>query len=73
MTEIITACYFNCIFKGNGIGIPYWNIQGTTIVTAQYVRLTADTQSVQGGIWNNVVSRFTYLFVRCIAFSSLHF
>uniref|UniRef100_A0A1I8EHN6 Intracellular lectin protein 2 n=2 Tax=Wuchereria bancrofti TaxID=6293 RepID=A0A1I8EHN6_WUCBA len=41
-------------YQGNGMGIPYWDIQGTTIVTGQYVRLTADTQSVQGGIWNNV-------------------
>ncbi|MCP9263996.1 Vesicular integral-membrane protein VIP36 [Dirofilaria immitis] len=36
------------------MGIPYWDIQGTTFVTGQYVRLTADVQSVQGGIWNNV-------------------
>ncbi|EJD75847.1 hypothetical protein LOAG_17099 [Loa loa] len=41
-------------YQGNGMGIPYWDIQGTTMVTGQYVRLTADTQSVQGGIWNNV-------------------
>ncbi|VDK62941.1 unnamed protein product [Onchocerca ochengi] len=41
-------------YQGNGMGIPYWDIQGTTIVTGQYVRLTADVQSVQGGIWNNV-------------------
>ncbi|VDM95277.1 unnamed protein product, partial [Thelazia callipaeda] len=37
-----------------GVGIPYWNLQGNTVVTGQYIRLTADTQSAQGGIWNAV-------------------
>ncbi len=50
------------------MGIPYWDIQGTTIVTGQYVRLTADVQSVQGGIWNNVVGQFVYIFAKCIVF-----
>lgn len=43
------------------MAIPYWDIQGTTIVTSHYVRLTADIQSVQGGIWNNVVGQFVCL------------
>lgn len=55
MLYVITYNNINYISKGNGVGIPYWDLQGTTIVTGQYIRLTADTQSVQGGIWNNVV------------------
>lgn len=55
------------------MGIPYWDIQGTTIITAQQVRLTANVQSVQGSIWNNVVSRLIYPLVRCVIFSFFYF
>ena len=33
-----------------------WDFQGATIVTNNYVRLTADRQSQAGSIWNSVVS-----------------
>lgn len=34
--------------------IPNWEFFGSTIVTSNYIRLTPDTQSRQGGIWNTV-------------------
>lgn len=36
--------------------IPYWDFMGSTMVTNNYIRLTADQQSKQGAIWNSVVS-----------------
>jgi len=33
-----------------------WDFQGATIVTNNYVRLTADRQSQAGSIWNTAVS-----------------
>ncbi|CAF0754945.1 unnamed protein product [Didymodactylos carnosus] len=30
----------------------YWHLTGNTIVTDRWIRLTADTQSKQGGLWN---------------------
>lgn len=36
--------------------VPYWDFTGTTMVTNQYVRLTQNQQSRQGGLWNSVVS-----------------
>lgn len=35
--------------------IPYWEIVGSTMVTQHQVRLTADIQSLKGGIWNKMV------------------
>lgn len=32
--------------------IPYWNIQGSSMVSSQQIRLTADEQSRAGAIWN---------------------
>ena len=32
----------------------YWHLTGNTIVTDRYVRLTSDTQSKAGGLWNMI-------------------
>lgn len=34
-----------------------WDFVGSTLVTHQYVRLTPDQQSKQGGLWNNVPNK----------------
>jgi len=34
----------------------HWEFVGHTIVTNNYVRLTADVRSSQGAIWNTAVS-----------------
>lgn len=41
-------------YQGSGMSIPYWDFQGSTMVTANYVRLTPDQQSMQGSLWNSV-------------------
>lgn len=41
-------------YQGASVGIPNWNIIGTTMVTSNYIRLTADQQSMNGAIWNSV-------------------
>lgn len=41
-------------YQGSGMTIPNWEFFGSTIVTSNYVRLTQDAQSRQGGIWNVV-------------------
>lgn len=41
-------------YQGSGMSIPYWDFLGLTIVTNNYVRLTADLQSRTGAIWNTV-------------------
>ncbi|TRY76271.1 hypothetical protein TCAL_12004 [Tigriopus californicus] len=41
-------------YQGSGFGIPNWDFQGSTMVTGTHVRLTADTQSQQGAIWNRI-------------------
>ena len=38
-------------------GIPFWDYTGSTIVTNKFIRLTSDSQSLQGGLWNQVVSQ----------------
>lgn len=38
----------------SGMSIPYWDTHGLALASSQYVRLTADVQSRQGGIWNTV-------------------
>jgi len=43
--------------SGGGFGIPNWDFFGSTMVTGSHIRLTADTQSQQGAIWNKVVSK----------------
>ncbi|KIH43985.1 hypothetical protein ANCDUO_26002, partial [Ancylostoma duodenale] len=39
-------------YQGAGMEIPFWNIQGSSMVTSQQIRLTADEQSRRGAIWN---------------------
>lgn len=41
-------------YQGSGMTIPYWDFMGSTMVTNNYIRLTADQQSKQGAIWNSV-------------------
>jgi len=41
-------------YGGSGTGIPYWDFIGSTIVTNKFIRLTADAQSLQGGLWNTI-------------------
>lgn len=40
---------------GAGMSLPYWDFTGSTLVTSNYIRLTADIQSRSGAIWNSVV------------------
>lgn len=44
------------MYLGSGMTIPYWDFMGSTMVTNNYIRLTPDSQSKQGAIWNSVVS-----------------
>lgn len=41
-------------YQGAGMTIPYWDFMGNTMVTNNYVRLTPDSQSKQGLLWNSV-------------------
>ena len=43
--------------------IPNWDFIGNTMVTTSFIRLTTDTQSRLGGIWNKVVSFGFFLLV----------
>lgn len=36
--------------------VPNWDFFGTTMVTSNFIRLTSDTQSQRGSLWNQVVS-----------------
>lgn len=46
------------------MAVPYWDIVGSTMVTNHYIRLTASTQSRQGGLWNTVVRNLSvYLYI----------
>jgi len=45
---------FSKPFQGSGFGLPYWDFLGSTMVTDNHVRLTANRQSQQGAIWNKV-------------------
>jgi len=38
----------------------HWEFTGLTIVTNNYIRLTADVRSSQGAIWNTAVSKFLF-------------
>lgn len=42
------------LFKGAGVSIPFWDYGGTTMISTNYVRLTADLQSRSGSLWNQV-------------------
>ncbi|XP_063980277.1 vesicular integral-membrane protein VIP36 [Diachasmimorpha longicaudata] len=41
-------------YQGMGMTIPSWDFMGSTMVTNDYIRLTADLQSQQGALWNSV-------------------
>ncbi|XP_065212304.1 vesicular integral-membrane protein VIP36 [Planococcus citri] len=41
-------------YQSTGMTIPYWDFLGSTMVTNNYVRLTADEQSRFGALWNSV-------------------
>jgi hypothetical protein len=43
-------------------GVPYWDFVGSTIVTNKFIRLTSDSQSLAGGLWNAVVSFIFFCF-----------
>lgn len=38
-----------------------WDVVGSSLVTNNYVRLTQDSQSRRGGLWNNVVRILKHL------------
>lgn len=55
-TTVYWQCHFLClIYTGAGIQIPFWDFYGSTMVSTNYVRLTADLQSKSGSLWNQVV------------------
>ncbi|XP_003401073.2 vesicular integral-membrane protein VIP36 [Bombus terrestris] len=41
-------------YQVSGTTIPYWDFMGSTMITNNYIRLTPDSQSKQGAIWNSV-------------------
>ncbi|XP_077992634.1 vesicular integral-membrane protein VIP36-like [Glandiceps talaboti] len=41
-------------YTGSGMNIPLWDFSGNTMVTNNFVRLTADRQSQKGAIWNKI-------------------
>ncbi|XP_014242344.1 vesicular integral-membrane protein VIP36 [Cimex lectularius] len=41
-------------YQGKGMMVPYWDFQGATLVTSNYVRVTADSPSKTGSLWNSV-------------------
>lgn len=47
---------------GTGMTIPHWDFIGNTMVSPNFIRLTADAQSRKGGIWNKMVSIISSVF-----------
>ncbi|KRZ18151.1 VIP36-like protein, partial [Trichinella zimbabwensis] len=41
-------------YQNTGFNIPFWNFGGSTIVTSDYIRLTPDSPSRQGFLWNTI-------------------
>ncbi|CAD5222264.1 unnamed protein product [Bursaphelenchus xylophilus] len=41
-------------YTGHGMDVPYWDITGSTMVTAQQIRLTPNLQGRQGAIWSQI-------------------
>lgn len=41
-------------YQGSGTYIPFWDFTGSTMVTNNYIRITPDSQSKTGTIWNSV-------------------
>lgn len=54
--QFILCNLSHVLFLGSGMAIPYWDFYGTTMVTSNYIRLTPDAQSMQGALWNSLVS-----------------
>lgn len=42
-------------YGGSSAGVPFWDFIGSTIVSNKFVRLTSDSQSLQGALWNTIV------------------
>lgn len=40
-------------YQSHGAAMPYWDFEGNTIITGNFIRLTPDLQSMRGGLWNN--------------------
>ena len=56
-TDYLRSCHIcNVRNPGAGASIPYWDFDGSTIVTGTYVRLTSDQPSRLGSLWNSIVS-----------------
>jgi len=54
-----TVRQVNTLLHGTSVFLltdDHWEFVGHTIVTNNYVRLTADVRSSQGAIWNTAVS-----------------
>lgn len=49
------------LFIGAGMTVPYWDFMGSTMVTNNYVRLTPDSQSKRGILWNSVVGNSIFI------------
>lgn len=45
---------FSKPYGGGGGNIPWWDFVGSTIITNKFIRLTADSQSLAGGLWNTI-------------------
>lgn len=45
------------------MSVPNWDFFGSTMVTSNFIRLTSDTQSQRGSLWNQVVSVFVCYYV----------
>lgn len=48
-----------CVSVAAGLGSSsssHWDLLGNAIITPEYVRLTPDLQSRQGGVWSRIVS-----------------
>ncbi|RWS16619.1 lectin-like protein [Dinothrombium tinctorium] len=51
-------------YQGSGMTIPFWDFAGSTMVTQSFIRLTPDTQSKRGLLFNKVPLRSRYWEVR---------
>lgn len=54
-TPVMIFKNFTFSASATGTTTPYWDILGNTIVTTNYVRLTPDSQSKNGAVWNQLV------------------
>lgn len=41
-------------YQASGMGIPFWDFMGSTMVTNNYIRVTPDLQSKTGAVWNTI-------------------